>query len=140
MTDEWIVEKAKEAGKREGVFSDLVHSPKSRGVNSAYGIGFIDGMVEYRESLWHKANDPNDLPEIDREVIALQGMEGGGHRIVFAHRPVESYIGKDIFTGKKTKRFPKRYGKGQWNMENVEWWLDVDLPKNVKNDWLFRTK
>ena len=56
MTDEWIVAKAKEAEKRNGVFSDLVHSPKSRGVNSAYGIGFIDGMVEYRDSLLHGAN------------------------------------------------------------------------------------
>ena len=56
MTDEWIVAKAKEAEQRKGVYSDLVHSPKSRGVNSAYGIGFIDGMVEYRDSLWHGAN------------------------------------------------------------------------------------
>ena len=48
MTDEQIVNAAKEAGKRTR-FSELVHSEKSRGVNSAYQIGFIDGMVEYRE-------------------------------------------------------------------------------------------
>ena len=69
MTDEWIVEKAKEAGKREGVFSDLVHSPKSRGVNSAYGIGFIDGMVEYRGSLWH---DASELPDLDTKIVTLR--------------------------------------------------------------------
>ena len=131
MTDEWIVAKAKEAGKREGVFSDLVHSPKSRGVNSAYGIGYIDGMVEYRDNLWHKATDPNDLPEIDREVIALQGLKGGGCRIVFAHRPPASWIGTNILTGEQTVRKPKRYGKGKWNMPDVKWWLDVELPKVV---------
>ena len=50
MTDKEIVEKAKEAEKRTG-FGELVHSPISKGVNSAYGIGFIEGMVEYRNSL-----------------------------------------------------------------------------------------
>ena len=50
MTDKEIVERAKEAEKRTG-FGELVHSPISKGVNSAYGIGFIEGMVEYRNSL-----------------------------------------------------------------------------------------
>jgi hypothetical protein len=50
MTDEEIVKRAKEAEKRTG-FGELVHSPISKGVNSAYGTGFIEGMVEYRNSL-----------------------------------------------------------------------------------------
>ena len=50
MTDKEIVKRAKEAEKRTG-FGELVHSPISKGVNSAYGIGFIEGMVEYRNSL-----------------------------------------------------------------------------------------
>lgn len=50
MTDKEIVERAKEAEKRTG-FGELVHSPISKGVNSAYGIGFIEGMVEYRNSI-----------------------------------------------------------------------------------------
>lgn len=50
MTDKEIVERAKEAEKRTG-FGELVHSPISKGVNSAFGIGFIEGMVEYRNSL-----------------------------------------------------------------------------------------
>lgn len=37
MTDKEIVEKAKEAEKKTG-FGELVHSPISKGVNSAYGI------------------------------------------------------------------------------------------------------
>ena len=128
MTDEQIVERAKQAEKRTG-FGELIHSEKSRGVNSAYGCGFIEGMVEYRESLWHDAQG-KDLPAIDREVIALQGLKGGGVRIVFAHRPQESWIGVNIITGEQTLRKPKRYGKGKWNMENVKWWLDVELPTN----------
>lgn len=50
MTDEEIVERAKEAEKRTG-FGELVHRPVSKGVNSAYGVGFIEGMVEYRSSM-----------------------------------------------------------------------------------------
>ncbi len=50
MTDKEIVERAKEAEKKTG-FGELVHSPISKGVNSAYGIGFIEGMVEYRNLL-----------------------------------------------------------------------------------------
>ena len=50
MTDEEIVKRAKKAEKRTR-FGELVYSPVSNGVNSAYGIGFIEGMVEYRNSL-----------------------------------------------------------------------------------------
>ena len=50
MTDKEIVERAKEAEKRTG-FGELVHSTISKGVNSAYGIGFIEGMIEYRNSM-----------------------------------------------------------------------------------------
>ncbi len=50
MTDKEIIERAKEAEKRMG-FVGLVHSPISKGVNSAFGIGFIEGMVEYRKSM-----------------------------------------------------------------------------------------
>ena len=50
MTDEEIVKRAKEAEKRK-YFGEIVHSPISKGVNSVYGIGFIEGMEEYRNSL-----------------------------------------------------------------------------------------
>jgi hypothetical protein len=42
MTDEQIVEAAKTAEKKTD-FGELVHSKVSRGVNSAYGIGFLEG-------------------------------------------------------------------------------------------------
>ena len=192
MTDKEIVERAKEAEKRTG-FGELVHSPISKGVNSAYGIGFIEGMAEYRNSLqqesvsedlkeaanayisnennyshsrtdtfmagakWQRQKDEHliwqtstanyekgieegkqqmmkniwkpadgeDLPEIDREVIAL--LDNG--KVVFAHRPPEYWDGKNIITGKVTRHYPKTYDKGGWNIPNVKWWLDCSMPK-----------
>lgn len=50
ITDEQIVEAARIAGQKEG-FGELVHSRKSRGVNSAYGIGFIEGAVWARDQM-----------------------------------------------------------------------------------------
>lgn len=72
-----------------------------------------------------KPADGDDLPEIDREVIAL--LDNG--KVVFAHRPPEYWDGKDIVTGKVTRNYPKTYDKGCWNIPNVKYWLDVDLPK-----------
>ena len=42
MTDREIVMAAKTAEKKTD-FGELVHSKVSRGVNSAYGIGFLEG-------------------------------------------------------------------------------------------------
>lgn len=42
--NEEIVLAAKAAEKSTG-FGELVHSKESRGVNSAYGIGFLEGAV-----------------------------------------------------------------------------------------------
>ena len=92
-----------------------------------------------RQNLWHPA-DGDDLPEIDREVIALVGLEGFfeippdepvklSYKVVFAHRPPEYWDGKNILTGKVTRNYTKRYDKGGWNQPDVKWWLDLDLPK-----------
>ena len=79
------------------------------------------------DSLWKPA-DGNDLPEIDREVIAL--LDNG--KVVFAHRPPEYWDGKNIVTGKVTRNYPKTYDKGGWNMPNVKYWLNVRLPKEIE--------
>lgn len=50
ITDDQIVEAARLAGQKEE-FGELVRSRKSRGVNSAYGIGFIEGAVWAREQM-----------------------------------------------------------------------------------------
>ena len=66
MTDEQIVEAAKSAEKKTE-FGELVHSKVSRGVNSAYGIGFLEGAEWAREQM--------PLPE--DTLIFRKGVEEG---------------------------------------------------------------
>ena len=75
-------------------------------------------------SMWWKSADCSELPAIDREVIALT-TEG---KVVFAHRPKESWTGKNIVTGEVTTYHPERYGAGGWNWPDIKWWLDIDIP------------
>ena len=89
---------------------------------------FIEGANWQKEHLW-KSADGDDLPEIDREVIAL--LDNG--KVVYSHRPPEYWDGKDIVTGKVTRNYPKTYDKGGWNIPNVKWWLDCSLP-NMEED------
>ena len=72
MTDEEIVKRAKDAEKRTG-FGELVHSPISKGVNSAYGIGYIEGMVEYRNSLQEEPVSEELDEEIRKYLIDFKG-------------------------------------------------------------------
>ena len=81
------------------------------------------------DSLWKPA-DGDDLPEIDREVIALLDND----KVVFAHRPPEFWDGKNIITGEVTRYYPKTYGKGGWNIPNIIYWLDVDFPKEIEHE------
>ena len=85
---------------------------------------FISGAKWQKENLWKPA-DGDDLPDIDREVIAL--LDNG--KVVFAHRPPEYWDGKNIITGKVIRNYPKTYDKGGWNIPNIKYWLDVELPK-----------
>ena len=85
---------------------------------------FKAGAKWKAKNLWKPA-DGDDLPEIDREVIAL--LDNG--KVVFAHRPSEHLDGKNIDTGKVTRYYPKTYDKGGWNIPNIVYWLDVELPK-----------
>ena len=83
------------------------------------------GAKWQKSNLWKPA-DGDDLPEIDREVIAL--LDNG--KVVFAHRPPEYWDGKNIITGKVTRNYPKTYDKGGWNIPNVKYWLDCLMPKD----------
>jgi len=94
--------------------------------NLFYGL-CMDIAQWQKENLWKPA-DGEDLPEINREVIALLGWG----KVVFAHRPPEFWDGKDIVTGKVTRNFPKTYDKGGWNQPDVKYWLDVELPKEIE--------
>ena len=84
--------------------------------------------AEWADRTAWKPADGDNLPEIDREVIALV-EENGHYKVVFAHRPPEYWDGRNILTDKVTRNYTKRYDKGEWNQPNVKWWLDLELPK-----------
>jgi hypothetical protein len=80
--------------------------------------------METKSELWKDAQG-TDLPDVDREVIAI--LDNG--KVVYAHRPSEHWDGKNIDTGKVTRYYPKTYGKGGWNIPNLKYWLDYPLPE-----------
>ena len=113
----------------EAVNAYIGYTPEVDESSSTYGKrqAFKAGANWQKENLWKPA-DGNDLPEIDREVIAL--LDDG--KVVFAHRPPEYWDGKNIVTGKVTRNYPKTYDKGGWNIPDIVYWLDVELPKEIE--------
>ena len=101
-------------------FADMTYRMN---INPAFVVG-----AEWAYSHVLKPADGDDLPKVDREVIALV-EELGHYKPVIAHRPPEYWDGKNILTGKVTRYYPKRYDKGCWNQPNVKWWLDIEVPK-----------
>ena len=89
-----------------------------------------------RNNLWKSAGG-DDLPKIDREVVALRGLKDPtatdclcGYEIVFAHRPnPDGWDGKNLLTEETEHFTPKTYDAGGWNLPYIMWWLDLDLPK-----------
>ena len=82
--------------------------------------------AKWKENHLWKPADGDDLPDIDREVIAL--LDNG--EVMFAHRPHKGkYIGKSLTTGNIETFENETYDKGGWNIPNVKYWLDVELPK-----------
>ena len=89
---------------------------------------FKAGAEWQKEHLW-KDTQGDDLPEIDREVIAL--LNNG--KVVFAHRPYKGkYLGKNLTTGNIETFENKVYDKGGWNQPDVKYWLDCYLPKEME--------
>lgn len=92
------------------------------------------GVNWQKEHLWKDAQG-DDLPEIDREVIAIiqDWNDAGIYKVVFAHRPnPEGWDGKSLSTGEISHYEPKTYDKGGWNMSDVVYWLDTELPKAME--------
>ena len=85
-----------------------------------------------RNNLWKPA-DGDYLPEIDREVVVfIQNFpeDAGIMKVAIAHRPnPNGWDGRNILTGEVDHYTPKTYDKGGWNIPDVKWWLDLDLPK-----------
>lgn len=87
-----------------------------------------EAVEEYKSHIWHDAQG-DDLPEIDREVIVLCNDGHGGYKVCFGHRPVESYTGISITNHSETEEYyPERHDKGGWNIPDVKYLLDVELP------------
>ena len=108
------------------------HRRKSLTKFDGYDIeqAFEDGLTERDKHLWKDAQG-DDLPEIDREVIALIDYAGNGYyKVVFAHRPdPERKVSTSLLTGKKSYIQAKTYDKGGWNQSHVKFWMDINLPE-----------
>ena len=94
-----------------------------------------------KENLWKPA-DGDDLPEYDREVIVMvkystqlniHDKEYQTYRVEFGHRPnPDGWDGKSLTTGEVEHYIPKTYDKGGWNVPDIVYWLDVELPKEIE--------
>lgn len=84
-----------------------------------------------RNNLWKPA-DGDYLPEIDREVVVFTQNfpnDAGIMKVAIAHRPnPDGWDGRNILTGEVDHYTPKIYDKGGWNIPDVKWWLDLNLP------------
>lgn len=109
------------------------HAPVEVIVAAAFENG-IDYAQHHPDCLWRDAHS-NDLPEIEREVVVLiQDWKDEEYaRVAFGHRPnPKGWTGKNLSTGKIEHYTPKTFGKGGWNLANVKYWLDVELPIKVE--------
>lgn len=101
MTDEEILKRAKDAERRTR-FGELVHSPVSNGVNSAYGIGFIEGMVEYRNSLQEEPVSDTQSPVL---FYGLTGSVGSTKQ-----EPVSEELEKELSAYVNSKEYTNSIG------------------------------
>lgn len=116
----------------EAVNTYIGYAPEVDECSSVYGKrqAFKAGALWQKEHLW-KPDDSDNLPEIDREVIALtQPYPNDEHlKVVFAHRPNNKYAkvwNSDL--GKEQIIEIEWFGKGEWNIPFVKYWLDAKLP------------
>ena len=95
-------------------------------VRDAYKSGAADMEQLIDNSMWWKSASGDELPEIDREVIALT-VKG---QVVFAHRPdPNGFDAKSLDTGKIEHMTPVTYDEGGWNIPDILYWLDIQIPK-----------
>lgn len=89
--------------------------------------GFIEGAewADEHPKPIRKDAQGDDLPEIDREVVVIDKRG----KVSYGHRPdPDGWDGRNIITNKVTHHAPQTYDKGGWNIPDVVWWLDLDLP------------
>ena len=84
--EEEIVKAAKEFENRSW-FSDIVHSKVSRGVDSAFGIGFIEGAVWADENPQNSQLSAADRGIIDEIIFALNSL--GKEKMISYYKEIE---------------------------------------------------
>ena len=97
----------------------------TKGLSLGAAMRFRQGVAWALNHLWHDAQG-DDLPEIDREVIVID-KDG---KVSYGHRPDpnRNYIGKSVISVIDLKYNVVTYGKGGWNIPDIRYWLDLDLP------------
>ena len=114
---------------------DFSNSIASKAAVNAVRDAFKAGAQWQKEHLWKPADGEN-FPETDREVIVFTQNfpdDAGIMRVAIAHRPdPKGWDGKSIATGKVEHYTPKTYGKGGWNIPDVKYWIDIELPKEIE--------
>ena len=89
------------------------------GVNSAYGLGFVDGALwacDYKESLWISVND--DLPCNHEELISLDDKRYTLYVVAVIHNFIIM------------SRMYKEDDKWYWENDEPTYWFQIpELPK-----------
>lgn len=110
--------------------NDISNIDEEYADNEDYIGGYVDGFengagwADAHQNHWHDAQG-DDLPPIDKEVIVLRNNE----QIAFGHRPnPDGEVWKHPDGTLEHVHF-KTYDKGGWNIPNIKWWCDINLPK-----------
>ena len=96
-----------------------------------YKHGFEDCKEQMMKDIWKPA-EGSDLPVSGREVIVLVQDDPDDKdylRVAFANRPSKYTKVWYHDLGEEQVIEVERYGKGEWDIPNVKYWLDVKLPK-----------
>ena len=131
LQEEPVSEDLEEAAKRYATEGDEIS-----------GLYIIDVEVDafkagakWQENHLWKSADGDDLPEIDREVVVLvqDYPDDKVHlRVAFAHRPNKYAKVWNSDLGEEQTIEIERHGKGEWNVPDVKFWLNVELPKEIE--------
>jgi hypothetical protein len=127
LSEEPVSEGLEEAAENYAATDEVLPNGKVM-INFQVEKAFRVGANWQKANLWKPANG-DDLPEYDREVIAILDYDFGHYKVVYAHRPnPNGWNGTNIDTGEKEHFEPEIYDKGCWNQPHVLYWLDTTLP------------
>ena len=132
---QWADEHPKEEPVSEDLNKAAIEFSKGWG-EWHYAIPCFKAGAQWQKNHLWKPADGDDLPEIDREVVVFTQNfpnDAGIMCVAIAHRPnPDGWDGKSLSTGKVEHYTPKTYDKGGWNIPDVKYWLDVELPKEIE--------